>query len=328
MEYGLNSLTGIRPTADLTVANYIGAIRPIIESEQQGDDTCVFIAELHAATTHPPAEVLGYSRELGRTLLASGIKGDIYSQKDTQDYVLSAEYMLRGLTTVNRLLRLPTLKDKVMGSDDTGTASVGLAMYPIMMASDIIIARPEKVPTGKDQLPHLEITKELIRSFNNTYNATLPEPVALDLTPPNILSLDGSGRKMSKSLPSGAIFLDDSVEVARKKVMRAVTATEPGTAMNVVVDNLTTIAENLNTQNADLSEFLTLGDEIKEGEKKMGVFKGIVAEVVGSFLSEMSDRRESVTDADVTNRLAAGRDRVCNLAKQTRTYMEDAYWSV
>lgn len=72
----------------------------------------MFIAELHAATTHSPAEVLANARELGRTLLASGVTGDVYSQKDMASYVSSAELMLRGLTSVNRLLRLPTLKEK------------------------------------------------------------------------------------------------------------------------------------------------------------------------------------------------------------------------
>jgi len=327
MKYGLNSLTGIRPTADLTIANYIGAIQPILEAEQNGQETCVFIAELHAATTHSPAEVLANARELGRTLLASGVTGDVYSQKDMASYVSSAELMLRGLTSVNRLLRLPTLKEKVKTSDDTGTANVALALYPIMMAADIVLMRPEKVPTGKDQLPHLEITKELIRSFNKTYRAELPEPAGVEVTPPNILSLDGSGRKMSKSLPKGAIFLDDPVDVARKKVMRTVTATEPGPAMNTAVDNLATIAQKLNTHNKDLSELFDLGKQVKDGAKKMGVFKSIVAEIVGDFLFELSERRQNVSDAEVSAKLADGGNKARGLASQTLAHMEKTYWS-
>lgn len=329
MNYAIESFTGIRPTADLTVANYIGAVRPILDQEAQGNQAAVFLAELHAATTNRPSEVARHSEELTRTLIASGVRGEIYSQRQIGDLVSQAEVSLRGLTTVARLLRLPTLKEKVTHSDNTENANVALAMYPMMMAADIVLARPEVVPTGKDQKPHLEITNELIRAFNREYDAELPEPAMREVQLPNIMSLDGSGRKMSKSYPKGAIFLNDAPEAGRKKVMKAVTAPEPGADMDAAIDNMLQIAEGVmddETDKPQYEELVAVGDAVKDGERRMKEFKQGVGDLVVGFLVRINEKRDSVDDAEVRARVKQGSEWFRPTGEATLAYMRAAQW--
>lgn len=327
MEHGVASFTGIRPTADLTVANYIGAVKPILDQESEGRETAIFLAELHAATTNRPAEVMQHSHELTRTLIASGVQGEIYSQRDVGDLVSEVEVSLRGLTTVSRLLRLPTLKEKVQQSDHTENANVALAMYPMLMAADIVLARPTEVPTGKDQKPHLEITNELIRSFNREYDAELPEPQMREVVLPNILSLDASGRKMSKSYPRGAIFLNDGPDEGRRKIMKAVTASEPGEEMNTAIDNMVTIANGLATNPDLVNEVMEVGEAIKQGERRMKEFKENVGEIVVNFLVTMNEQRDAVSDADIWARRNHGNEWFRPIGESTTAYVKDRYWN-
>lgn len=330
MKHGVDSLTGIRPTADLTIANYLGAVKPILQDEAEGRSGAVFLAELHAATTNEPREVLQFSHELTRTLIASGVEGDIYSQRDFADDVAAVEYSIRGLVTASRLLRLPTLKEKIKQSDNPENANVSLMMYPVLMASDIILARPGSVPTGKDQKPHLEITNELIRQFNGRYDADLPEPEGRDQEPINILSLDGSGRKMSKSIPKGAIFLDDAPEIGHRKIMKSRTASEPGEEMDKAVDNLITIAEGLAGTRYEPSTLLSLralGERVKAGEGLAGQLKSGVGDVVADFLTDMNAARNAVTDQQVRDRVAQGNAHFAPIAKETRSYMTKKQWA-
>lgn len=324
MNHAIDTFTGIRPTADLTVANYIGAVQPLMEQEAEGQNASIFLAELHAATTDSPKSVLEHSVGLTRTLIASGIKGDIYSQRDVRDLVTQTEVSIRGLTTVARLLRLPTLKEKVTQSDNVENANLALAMYPAMMAADIILARPRQVPTGKDQKPHLEITNEFIRAFNREYDAELPEPQMREAASINVLSLDNSGRKMSKSIRKGAIFLDDTPEDARRKIMKAPTAPEPGEQLTAAIDNLTLIGSRLSSSSFD--EVAQLGESVKQGERVTRQFKEGVADTVVAFLDELAERRDSITDADVKERLMKGHAWFRPIAEETLLYIDERQW--
>jgi tryptophanyl-tRNA synthetase len=327
MKHAMDTFTGIRPTADLTVANYIGAIQPLLEREKIGDSSSVFLAELHAATTTPPQEVIQHSLQLVRTLIASGINGEIFSQRDVKDLVSQAEVSIRGLTTVARLLRLPTLKEKVVHSDNVENANLALALYPVTMAADIILARPGEVPTGKDQQPHLEITKELIRAFNRTYGAELPEPMTRLEEPRHVLSLDNSGRKMSKTHPSGAIFLSDDENTARRKVMKSTTASEKGPALTRAVDNLALLGVRLSVNAERTIEIERLGEEVKEGKPLTKQFKEQVADNVVEFLTDFNERRTSVDDIQAKERLAKGHGWFRPIAEDTLAYMDEAQWS-
>lgn len=327
MKYGLETFTGIRPTADLTIANYLGAIDPLVdyESANQGHQTAVFVAEMHAATTDDPRKVMANSNELVRTLIASGVEGQIFSQRSFQPQVAAIETCFRSLTTVSRILRLPTLKEKIKQSDNPEVANVALAMYPILMASDIVLMRPRFVPTGKDQLPHLEVTRELIHSFNKTYGAQLPIPTQRIEDPINVLALDNSGRKMSKSHPSGAIFLDDEPGVAARKISRATTASGPGDEMNRAVDNLVFIGTRLGNVVSG-SDLLCIGNGVKDGQPRLKELKDGVASNVLAFLGTIQSRKSDISDAAVAERLSAGHDWASPIAKQTLDHVFDAYW--
>lgn len=327
MKRGVETLTGIRPTANLTIANYIGAVKPLLEDESIGRTGAVFLAELHATTTDKPSDVMMYSHELARTLVSVGVKGEIYSQREFTDGVAAIEYAIRGMTTAARLLRLPTLKEKVVHSDNTENASVALMMYPAMMASDIILARPERVPTGKDQKAHLEITNELIRKFNNTYDADLPEPTPDDRESVNILSLDGSGRKMSKSIPKGAVFLDDTPEVGRRKIMKTRTASAPGPEMDKAVDNLLVIANGLaEDDDYSVASLEVLASRAKAGDPVGGEFKSGVGDIVAGFLERINKARSQVSDADVDERIAHGNEWFRPIAEDTKKYVSSKQW--
>ena len=328
MNYAVDKFTGVRPTADLTIANYLGAVSPVVnEKEAAGDQRdAVFVAELHAATTMDPQEIGKQAVELSRTYIASGFEGVIYSQLSVSDLVGRAELSLRGLVSVARLLRLPTLREKVKDSDDVATAKASLLMYPVMMSADIILARPQSVPTGKDQLPHIELARELVKLHNNKYSTELPVPALREDDPVHILSLDNSGRKMSKSQPQGAIFLDETPEQARKKIRRAVTASGPGIDMDRAVGNLVNIGVMLGGTGDAVCDTRDLGEQCKQGKPKMGELKGLVGDAVADFISDHRDRRNDVSDSAVEDRLVQGGETMRSIAEDTLVHIESSQW--
>lgn len=331
MNYAMESFTGIRPTADLTAANYIGALKRTIDDEQIARDkgveiqSSVFLAEIHAATTADPRDVVCHSHELTRTLIALGYEGEIYSQWDIEDLVAPTEYALRGLTSVARLLRLPTLKDKVGQSDAVESAPVSLAMYPMMMAADIVLARPEFVPTGKDQRPHIEITRELIRAHNRKFGTRLPEPKDKDLVPINIGSLGPDSGKMSKTEPKGAILLDETPEQAKRKIMKAFVPAELGEERDARVDNIVAIAHGLSLPgDARFDEVVQLAGQMRDGLPISRDFKESVAEIVGGFVAGLHEKRQSVSDAEVAARRESGLGYIHPIATETLTELKAA----
>lgn len=215
----------------------------------QHENNCYFfIADYHSLTTHPtPADLHGNVKHVLAEYLASGIDpqtATIYLQSDVPE-VTELYLLLNMISYTGELERTTTFKDKVRNQPDNVNA--GLLTYPVLMAADIIIHKANKVPVGKDQQPHLEITRKLARRFNNMYNSEcFPEPEAYNFGEKlvKIPGLDGSG-KMGKS-EGNAIYLADDEKTIRKKVMRAVTdsgPTEPGQQMTEPIKNLFTIME-------------------------------------------------------------------------------------
>lgn len=237
-------VSGIRPTGNLHLGNYFGAIRNFVKMQEE-NQCFFFIADYHSLTTHPtPADLHGNIRMVLAEFLASGLdpeKATLYVQSDVPE--VAELYLLLNMNAyVGELERCTSFKDKIRQQPDNVNA--GLLTYPTLMAADIIIHKAHKVPVGKDQEQHLEMTRTFARRFNRMYNHEFfPEPVAYnfgeDLV--KIPGLDGSG-KMGKSEGEGnAIFLIDSPEAIRKKMMRAVTdagPTEPGQPKVQAVANL------------------------------------------------------------------------------------------
>lgn len=223
-------VSGLRPTGPLHLGNYFGAIRNFLRMQEQYDCR-FFVADLHSLTTHPnPTDLQQNVHQLLVELLACGVdpeKATLFVQSDVPE--ISELYLIFNMMAYKgELERVPTFKEKVRKHPDNVNA--GLLTYPVLMAVDIIIHRAAKVPVGKDQEQHLEMTRNFVNRFNHLYNTDFfPEPEAFNFGQElvKIPGLDGSG-KMGKSEGGGnAVFLADSADGILYKVKRAVTDSGP-----------------------------------------------------------------------------------------------------
>jgi tryptophanyl-tRNA synthetase len=222
-------LSGIRPTGFLHLGNYFGAVKNWVR--MQHDYDCYFcVVDWHSLTTHPDTkELRTHVHRLLGELLAAGLDAEqsvIYIQSDIPE-IAELYLYLNMLAYKGELEKTPTFKDKVRQNPQNVNA--GLLTYPVLQAADILIHRAVKIPVGKDQEQHVEMTRNLAERFNRRYDAIFPMPAAFNygesLT--KILSLDGNG-KMSKSENEMAtIYLKDDDDLIRKKIMRAKTDNGP-----------------------------------------------------------------------------------------------------
>ena len=237
--------SGIRPTGNLHLGNYFGAVKNFVKM-QDNYNCYFFIADYHSLTTHPtPKDLHGNVRQVLAEYLACGLdpeKATIYIQSDLPE-VAELTLLLNMNAYIGELERTTTFKEKVRSNPDNVNA--GLLTYPVLMASDIIIHKAHKVPVGKDQEQNLEMTRKFAARFNRMYDNELfpiPEPFNFGETLVKIPGLDGSG-KMGKSEGNGLYLIDEPRDI-RKKVMKAVTDTgplEPDSPVSEPVNNLFTI---------------------------------------------------------------------------------------
>ncbi|MBK8472104.1 MAG: tryptophan--tRNA ligase [Sphingobacteriales bacterium] len=227
-------VSGIRPTGDVHLGNYFGAIANFIK--MQHEYNCYFfIADYHALTTHPDAKELPiFVRDALSIYLACGLDPDqctLYIQSHLPQ-IPELYLLFNMLAYKGELEKIPTFKEKVRSQEALGKSiNAGLLTYPVLMCVDIIIHRAQKVPVGKDQESHLEITRTFANRFNYmTGSSFFPEPYGFSYgnTLLRVPSLDNSG-KMSKSEgnPSASIFLKDEDKTIRQKIMRATSDSGP-----------------------------------------------------------------------------------------------------
>jgi tryptophanyl-tRNA synthetase len=221
-------LSGIRSTGNLHLGNYYGAVKNFVQ--MQHDYKCFFfIADYHSLTTHPtPGDLHENVKTVLSEYLAAGLDPEVstlYVQSDIPE-IPELYLLLNMISYVGELQKTTTFKEKIRKQPENVNA--GLLTYPVLMAADILIHKANKVPVGKDQEPHLEIARKFARRFNQMYNnEVFPLPDAFNWGKElvKIPGLDGSG-KMGKSEGNG-LYLSDSPEEIRKKVMRAVTDAGP-----------------------------------------------------------------------------------------------------
>ncbi|WP_305297108.1 tryptophan--tRNA ligase [Duncaniella muris] len=261
-------LSGIRATGNLHLGNYYGALSKFVK--MQNDYDCLFfIADLHALTTNPEPDALHANvKNILAEYLAAGIdpeKATIFVQSDVPE--ISEMYLLLNMHVgIGELMRTASFKDKarkqlgiktgnddediekqIIGTDSNKRVNAGLLTYPTLMAVDILIQKAHRVPVGKDQEQHLELTRRFARRFNSFYGVDLfPEPQNFNFGDHavKVPGLDGSG-KMGKS-EGNCIYLIDEEKALRKKVMRAVTdegPKEPNQPISEPVQNLLTLME-------------------------------------------------------------------------------------
>lgn len=241
-------VSGIRSTGNLHLGNYYGALRNFVRMQEE-NNCLFFIADLHALTTHPDPTMLHENvRNILSEYLAAGIdpeQATIFIQSDVPE--IPELYLLLNMHVgIGELMRTASFKDKarkqlhldqsseedvekeIISDTSKHRVNAGLLTYPTLMAADIMIHKATKVPVGKDQEQHLEMTRRFCRRFNATYGVELfPEPVSYNFGQASIKvpGLDGSG-KMGKS-EGNCIYLIDDEKTLRKKVMRAVTDEGP-----------------------------------------------------------------------------------------------------
>ncbi len=263
-------LSGIRPTGNLHLGNYFGALSKFVR--MQDDYNCMyFLADLHALTTHPDPKMLHQNvKNILAEYLAAGLDPDkvtLFVQSDVPE--IPELYLLLNMHVgIGELMRTASFKDKarkalgiskkddesdediekqIIGTETNKRVNAGLLTYPTLMAVDILIQKAHKVPVGKDQEQHLELTRRFARRFNSFYGVDLfPEPENFNFTDHSVKvpGLDGSG-KMGKS-EGNCIYLIDDEKTLRKKVMRAVTdegPKVPNSPVSVPVQNLFDLME-------------------------------------------------------------------------------------
>ncbi len=220
-------LSGMRPTGVLHLGNYLGALKNWVDLQEEGYECFYFIADWHALTTEyaDPSEVAYYCREMAIDWLAAGLDPE-RSVLFLQSLVLEhaeLNILLSMITPVSWLERNPTYKEIRQELKDKDLATYGFLGYPVLQAADILIYKAHYVPVGVDQLPHLELTREIARRFNYLYGNLFPEPKPKLTESPKVPGVDG--RKMSKSYEN-AIYLSDSPRVIWDKIRPMVTDTQ------------------------------------------------------------------------------------------------------
>jgi tryptophanyl-tRNA synthetase len=274
-------VSGIRSTGNLHLGNYFGALRNFVKMQHQ--NRCYFfIADYHSLTTHPKPDDLHNSvKQVLAEYLAAGIDPEVatvYRQSDIPE--IPELYLLLNMNAYQgELERTTSFKDKIRQQPDNVNA--GLLTYPVLMAADIIIHNAHKVPVGKDQEQHLEMTRHFARRFNTMYGVEYfiePMPFNFGEKLVKIPGLDGSG-KMGKSEGNG-IYLIDSPEQIRKKVMRAVTDSGPaiaGQEMSEPVKNLFALMDVVSDSEV-VNYFMQLHEsgQIRYGDLKKQLAEDII----------------------------------------------------
>ena len=301
-------LTGDRPTGNLHLGHYVGSLKNRVELQNQGDydEMYVFIADVQALTDNfnNPRKVRDNIKEVAIDYLSVGLdptKVTIFIQSMIPELAeLTVYYM--NLVTLARLERNPTVKSEIKQKDFGNSIPVGFLNYPISQAADITAFQSTIIPVGDDQLPMIEQTREIVRSFNNIYGDTLVEPNALISDNKICRRLPGTDgkAKMSKSL-GNCIYLKDDSETVKKKVMSMYTdpnhirVEDPGdTKNNAVFIYLEALATNEHFKKY-LSEYNNL-DELKAHYEKGGLgdvkVKRFLYDVIEDILTPIREKRK------------------------------------
>ena len=213
-------LSGIRATGRLHLGNYLGAVKGMLELQENSEyETLYMIADLHTMTTPYGIKKLKQDRrEVVLDYLSAGLspeKSVIFAQSDLADLHSQLAFYFSTVTSVARMQHLPTFKEKI--KQHPKNVTMALLNYPILMASDILIYKASKVPVGIDQEPHLEVSREIARKMNETYGTAFPEPSRFATKGEYIPSLTGEG-KMSKTVEGSYINLTDELETIKKRL--------------------------------------------------------------------------------------------------------------
>jgi tryptophanyl-tRNA synthetase len=218
-------VSGMRPTGNLHLGNYEGALKNWIRLQDSGEHDCFFfIADWHALTSDyaDTSAIKQNTLDMVSDWLAAGLdpmRSTIFAQSMVPEHA-ELHLILSAVTPLGWLERVPTYKEQRENITEKDIGNYAFLGYPVLQAADIIMYKANAVPVGKDQAPHVEMTREIVRRFNNFYGDVFPEPATLHTEVPVLPGTDG--RKMSKSY-GNAIYLIDSAEVVREKARLMIT---------------------------------------------------------------------------------------------------------
>ena len=321
---GKKIFSGVQPTGNLHLGNYLGAIKNFVDLNNDNKNKCIFcVVDLHAITVkHDPKELRNNIRETVATFIASGIdpkKSIIFNQSKVSAHSETA-WILSCVARMGWLNRMTQFKEKA--GNDKEKASIGLYSYPVLMASDILLYDTTHVPVGDDQKQHLELCRDIAQRFNNDFEAenffTIPEPL-IQKQFSRIMSLKDGLKKMSKSDLSdlSRINLTDEKDQIINKIKKAKTDPMPMPSSIDELDNRPE-AKNLIGIYSSLNE-TTLEKSLKEFQgKNFSEFKEKLAELVVDKISPISGKiRELLNDKKYLDQiLLDGSDKAANIASE------------
>ena len=273
-------LSGIQPSGDLHLGNYLGAIKNW--ADRVNDYECYyFMADLHTITVRQdPAELRRRSINQLAQYIACGLdpeKNTLFLQSHVPAHAQLA-WVLNCYTMFGELSRMTQFKDKSEKHSDNINA--GLFTYPVLMAADILLYQPDYVPVGEDQKQHVEITRDIAQRFNSVYGEVfkIPEPM-IAKAGARIYGLTTPGDKMSKSIPDGCVFIMDEPDVIARKFKRAVTDSDTENCIRYDKDNKPGVANLMNIYSTITGKSYEEIEKEFEG-KGYGAFKPVVGEAV------------------------------------------------
>lgn len=318
-------LSGMRPTsAKLHLGNYEGALRPWVELQSSHDMFCM-VADWHVLTTAAESQmdVHRNSLEVAKDFVAAGLDPErcaIFRQSDIKEHAELA--LLLGMVVgVGKLERVPTYKEKVEEITGDRIVSYGLLGYPVLQAADILLYRPHGVPVGKDQAPHLEVSREIGRSFNSMFAPVFPEfadIIQKDESRSKVPGLDM--RKMSKSYDN-CIYLSDTADETAEQIKKAFTTPTKIKKSDPGVPEGCAVCQYLKLYDPD---YQTKWNEDIAGERGCMQSKRELTELLNEYLRPMRERRAKLSDGAIQEILDRGAKRAREFAAETMDQVRTA----
>ena len=313
--------SGIQPSGNLTLGNYLGAVKRFVEMQNSGIETIYCMVDLHAITVwQDPADLRKNTRELAAAFIACGLdpqKSILFNQSQVHQHA-ELGWLFNCVTRLGWMNRMTQFKDKA--GKNAEKMSLGLYAYPSLMAADILIYKATHVPVGEDQKQHVELTRDIAAKFNHDFGVDyfpLTEPV-IEGTATRVMSLRDGTKKMSKSDPSdlSRINMTDDADTIAKKIKKAKTDPEP---LPSELEGLEGRPEARNLLNIYAAlKGISAEDAIAEvGGQQFGQFKPALAEVAVEHLAPITNEIARLMDApdEIDAILGNGANRAAEIAE-------------
>lgn len=304
--------SGIRPTGEFHLGNYLGAMKQWVKIQDEGNDCIYGIVNYHAITTP-------YSVKDMPTIIINGVKdvlavgvdpqkSIIFLQSDIKEHTELA-WLLNTITSIGELSRMTQYKEK----SEKYSQLAGLFNYPVLMAADILLYKAEGVPVGEDQVQHVELARDLARRFNQKFGLTFPEPKVLLTEAKRVGSLTGEGKMSKSDAPGTYIALTDTPDIIRAKIASATTDDGKQTEISPATMNLISLYGEF-ASSVEADKFLK---QRKAAAIKYSEFKPLLAEAIIKELEPFQKRRAEISDDDVKRILKEGAGKLHPVAQKT-----------